>query len=200
VTNTSDGAIEGSTTRLQLAPAPTGLRLVQDLVNTVGYATFDIPDLLADHGSATAWLKGALEGWSERTGIRPASIRLRASELEPLRRSRDRLRHWLATDGPEFPARTVKLTITETAYLPEGDGADALLDLVYAELVIARHTGTLKRLKTCANPGCGAAFYDGSVNASRRWHDVKTCGNAANLRASRNRRRTAPRAPLGGTD
>ncbi|GMA87986.1 hypothetical protein GCM10025868_32360 [Angustibacter aerolatus] len=40
----------------------------------------------------------------------------------------------------------------------------------------------------CANPECGAAFYDGSPNASRRWHDVRTCGNVANLRASRARR------------
>jgi predicted RNA-binding Zn ribbon-like protein len=195
VTNTSKGgAIAGSTARLNLAPATTGLRLAQDLVNTVGYATFDIPDLLVDLGSATAWLDGALAGWSERTGIPAASIGLRTPDLEPLRQGRDQLRHWLA-DGTEFPARTINLTVTQTAYLPGGDGADALLNLVHAELLIARHTGTLKRLKTCANPGCRAAFYDGSVNASRVWHDVKTCGNAANLRASRNRRRSRPDQP-----
>jgi hypothetical protein len=184
-----------STTRLQLVPAPTGLRLVQDLVNTVGYTNFSIPDLLAEHGPANEWLDGALRGWSERTGIATAPMKLSASDLEPLRRGRDELRRWLAGGRADLSARTVNLTITQTGYRPDGDGAGALLDLVYAELLIARHTGTLKRLKTCANTGCGAAFYDGSVNVSRVWHDVKTCGNVANLRASRERRRTAAHPP-----
>ncbi len=74
------------------------------------------------------------------------------------------------------------------AYLPAGSGADRVAGLVLTELVIASRTGRLRRLKTCANRACGAAFYDGSPGATRTWHDVKTCGNAANLRASRARR------------
>ena len=35
----------------------------------------------------------------------------------------------------------------------------------------------------------GFAFYDRSRNNGRVWHDVHTCGNVANLRASRARRR-----------
>ncbi|MGV9881539.1 CGNR zinc finger domain-containing protein [Streptomyces sp. NPDC003006] len=46
-----------------------------------------------------------------------------------------------------------------------------------------------RRLKTCRNPLCRVAFYDRSRNNSGVWHDVKTCGNAANLRAYRARRR-----------
>jgi predicted RNA-binding Zn ribbon-like protein len=38
---------------------------------------------------------------------------------------------------------------------------------------------------------CPCAFYDRSRNNSRVWHDVRTCGNVANLRASRARRRAA---------
>jgi hypothetical protein len=183
------------TTRLGLLPAPTGLCLVQDLVNTVGYPSFGIPDLLAEPDSARAWLAGALAGWSERVGGPAPAITLRPGDLEALRRGRDEIRRWLTRDGTDLPARTMSLTVSGTAYGPGGGGAGALLDLAYTELLIARHTGTAKRLKTCANPGCGAAFYDGSVNASRVWHDVKTCGNAANLRASRSRRRAAKVTP-----
>jgi predicted RNA-binding Zn ribbon-like protein len=47
-------------------------------------------------------------------------------------------------------------------------------------------------MRLCRNPTCRAAFYDRSKNNSAVWHDVKACGNAINLRASRARRRTAP--------
>jgi predicted RNA-binding Zn ribbon-like protein len=38
---------------------------------------------------------------------------------------------------------------------------------------------------------CRSAFHDGSRNGSGVWHNVRTCGNTADLRASRARRRTA---------
>ncbi|MEK8106680.1 CGNR zinc finger domain-containing protein [Micromonospora sp. M12] len=76
-------------------------------------------------------------------------------------------------------------------YEPSGGGATAVASLVHLEALLAAHTGTLARLKTCMNPDCGAAFYDMSRNSIRVWHDMKTCGNAMNLRASRARRRTA---------
>jgi predicted RNA-binding Zn ribbon-like protein len=44
-------------------------------------------------------------------------------------------------------------------------------------------------LKVCRNPRCRVAFYDRSRNNSGVWHDVRTCGNAANLRAHRERQR-----------
>jgi predicted RNA-binding Zn ribbon-like protein len=43
----------------------------------------------------------------------------------------------------------------------------------------------------CRNPRCRVAFYDRSRNNSGVWHDVRTCGNAANLRAHRERQRAA---------
>lgn len=46
-----------------------------------------------------------------------------------------------------------------------------------------------RRLKQCHNPDCRSTFYDRSKNTSGVWHSVKVCGNAANLRASRARRR-----------
>ncbi|WP_230981726.1 CGNR zinc finger domain-containing protein [Mycobacterium malmoense] len=52
-------------------------------------------------------------------------------------------------------------------------------------------------MKRCRNHRCASTFYDRSKNNSGVWHSVKTCGNAANLRASRARRRERdhPREP-----
>ncbi|MEV0074298.1 CGNR zinc finger domain-containing protein [Amycolatopsis sp. NPDC050768] len=46
-----------------------------------------------------------------------------------------------------------------------------------------------RSLKICRSSACPIAFYDRSRNNSRVWHDVTVCGNIANLRASRARRR-----------
>jgi predicted RNA-binding Zn ribbon-like protein len=51
-----------------------------------------------------------------------------------------------------------------------------------------------RRLKICRNPRCRVAFFDRSRNNSGVWRDVRTCGNAANLRAYRARQRAAGNA------
>ncbi|MFD8338947.1 CGNR zinc finger domain-containing protein [Streptomyces solisilvae] len=48
---------------------------------------------------------------------------------------------------------------------------------------------TWQRLKLCRNDRCGIMFFDRSRNNSGIWHDVKVCGNTANLRAYRARQR-----------
>jgi predicted RNA-binding Zn ribbon-like protein len=52
----------------------------------------------------------------------------------------------------------------------------------------------LKRLKLCANPGCGFAFVDTSINATRRWCFMRYCGNRLKVRAFRSRQPSARRA------
>ncbi len=66
-----------------------------------------------------------------------------------------------------------------------------LASAVWGEVLLAQRDGRWERLKVCRNPVCPCAFYDRSRNNSRVWHDVRTCGNVANLRASRARRRAA---------
>ena len=65
--------------------------------------------------------------------------------------------------------------------------------LVLAALLEGQQAGTARRLKTCRNPRCRVAFYDRSRNASGVWHSVRVCGNAINLRAHRERRRSQDR-------
>jgi predicted RNA-binding Zn ribbon-like protein len=66
-----------------------------------------------------------------------------------------------------------------------------LRSAVFAQIVRAQGADTWRRLKLCRNPGCASAFYDRSRNNSGVWHNVHTCGNSANLRASRARRKAA---------
>ena len=50
------------------------------------------------------------------------------------------------------------------------------------------------RLKLCANPGCGFAFVDTSINATRRWCFMRYCGNRLKVRAFRSRQPSGRRA------
>ncbi|MGW8767135.1 CGNR zinc finger domain-containing protein [Streptomyces sp. NPDC055815] len=77
---------------------------------------------------------------------------------------------------------------------PRGTGWRRLAALVVAAAFEGQRADTRRRLKTCRDPRCKAAFYDRSRNNSGVWHDVKTCGNTANLRAYRARRRATDRA------
>jgi predicted RNA-binding Zn ribbon-like protein len=73
---------------------------------------------------------------------------------------------------------------------PQETGQQALVMLVLAALFEGQQDGTSRRLKACRNPRCRVAFYDRSRNASGAWHSVRICGNAINLRAHRERRRS----------
>jgi predicted RNA-binding Zn ribbon-like protein len=46
----------------------------------------------------------------------------------------------------------------------------------------------VKRVHKCASPTCGRLFLDTSKNGSKRWCDMKTCGNRAKVRLHRQRR------------
>ena len=187
----------GSSQRFGLDRAPGGLGLVQDLVNTsLVDETQLAPDLLATLDDAQGWLGAALAAWSATTRRPAPEIVLTDADLGPLRALRRQTREVLrqgagaSADGSSSVAPRIELALDAdgaVAYQPVGRGWKALAGLVYAELWLAQTAGTRQRLKTCAKPTCGAAFYDRSRNLSRVWHDTKMCGNAINLRASRAR-------------
>lgn len=182
-----------ATARFRLDVAPGGLRLIQDLVNTSVPVGAREPDLLQDAATADAWLQAALRAWAQRSGQSLPKARATSRDLRPLRALRDDLRAWLADDTAPLAIREHALAIGvdggRVSLRPEQSATAAVSALVGLEILLAAQAGTRPRLKVCANPDCGAAFYDNSRNMSRVWHDVKTCGNRANLRASRARRR-----------
>jgi len=182
--------------------APGGLVLVQDLVNTATlekYAVHAYPgDLLADVAAANRWLDGALAHWAAANGQTPPALHLSEADLAPLTRFREAVRALAAgQDDPNqaavpLGAANLSLRIDRDGVVRHGTTASGwrgVSALVTGEIMLAQHTGTWSRLKTCRYPVCGVAFYDGSRNNSRVWHDVRTCGNRTNLAASRERRR-----------
>jgi predicted RNA-binding Zn ribbon-like protein len=178
--------------RLDLDPAPGGLILAQDLVNTsLLDPAMGLPDLLATVDQAQPWLDAALDAWARAANAASPTVTLSPADLPRLRALREAVRALvLGREAATVPSQTVELELRGGAvtYRAIGTGWRAVAALVHAELLLAQHTGALERLRSCANPACGAAFYDRTRNASRVWHDSKTCGNVMNLRASRARR------------
>jgi predicted RNA-binding Zn ribbon-like protein len=75
--------------------------------------------------------------------------------------------------------------------IAEGPGIDRPIGDLLLRVMTAMNTATWPRLKICANPDCGRAFYDTSRNRSARWHSMATCGNRMKGRAYRRRRAAA---------
>jgi predicted RNA-binding Zn ribbon-like protein len=74
------------------------------------------------------------------------------------------------------------------------DSAAGLRERVLVAIHDAQVSGAWRRLKVCRNPDCRVAFWDSSRNTSAVWHDVRTCGNVANLRNSRARQKKTSKA------
>ena len=187
-----------ATERYRTSIAPDELTLTQELANTIPVPA--VPgghDLLAETAAAQAWLDPLLAGWGERHGTTPPPVELTGRSLRALRQLRDRVRALLdggpGLDGDAGAAITstvdVAIGADGSALAPRGDGLAWLTGAVAIELHVAGLTGQRRRLKLCRNEECGVAFHDQSKNNSRAWHDVSTCGNAANVRAYRERQR-----------
>ncbi|KUN89265.1 hypothetical protein AQJ64_00875 [Streptomyces griseoruber] len=176
--------------RFGVAVAPGELRIVQDLLNTasIGRAGGDVPDLLDAPDSAARWL-----GAYGITGDSPGVSDLRTLR-DAIRRSLVERDHGPDRDAGARPAAVesvarVRLEADGTVrFVPGSVGIPALGQRVLLAIYDAQLAGTWRRLKLCRNPLCAVAFWDSSRNTSGVWHDVRTCGNVANLRKSRARR------------
>ncbi|WP_086845715.1 CGNR zinc finger domain-containing protein [Amycolatopsis kentuckyensis] len=183
-----------ATARYGPHPAPGGLGFVQDLLNTRSAGRPRQPDLLADVTSAQDWADGALAAWTEETGQDISAVVLGEGDLDPLRDLRVDLHAHVggSTRAAEHQAGVVLRLDPDGRVRPEprGTGWRALASLALIAIADAQSADTWRRLKTCRNPRCEAAFFDRSRNNSGTWHDVRVCGNPANLRAYRARQRS----------
>jgi predicted RNA-binding Zn ribbon-like protein len=177
-----------------LAPAP--LVLSQELANTIGMDHLPgIEDLLGDVDTAQHWIDAVVPHWCASFGADDPHVVLTAAELPRLRAVRDTLRS--VVDEHAEPrsdavlAGTAAVAVTRAAahLEPVGAGASWLASAIAIEAVSAHAQDSFRRLKLCHGPRCRVAFYDRSKNNSRVWHDTATCGNQANARAHRARRR-----------
>ncbi len=185
-----------ATSRYRLRVAPSGLALVQDLLNTRAIGEYG-PDLLTDGSAATAWATEAGAAWTESSGTPAPALVLTDRDARRLRSLRSTLRSLVLdarVPGEAQPDATTGFALSDSGQvhlLPRGSGAQWIASAVWAEVLLSQQSSTWQRLKCCREPACGSAFYDQSRNNSGVWHDVKTCGNRANLRTSRARRRIA---------
>ncbi|WP_369830770.1 CGNR zinc finger domain-containing protein [Mycobacterium sp. 1245805.9] len=182
--------------------APGGLVLVQEFLNTApvqGYCT----DLLADVDLAAEWCAGAVSTWVKLRDVDAQPPSLNAADLAQLRDLRDAIAKVVNKSSPDSrQMRCVSsvygaFSLSNPGVLrmePTGSGWCWLASALFSEICLSQRDDTWKRIKQCHKSLCGTIFYDRSKNNSGRWCNVKTCGNAANLRASRARRRERQRA------
>jgi predicted RNA-binding Zn ribbon-like protein len=184
--------------------APGGLALVQDLINTRATMTYG-SDLLETPDDAQRWLTEALATWSRVTGLPAPVLLISSTELRSLRRLRTTFENVILAGVHEqepygaLPPADVPVSLVPDSdgwvrIVPTGRGTRWLASALWTEALLAQHAGLWQRLKLCHNPDCRIAFFDTSRNNSGVWHDVSTCGNTANLRAFRERKRL-----MGGT-
>lgn len=192
-----------ATERFGARSAPNGLALVQDLVNTHAVGRGG-EDLLADPATAEQWLRAVADQWADHRGRRPSELSVATVDLRVLRELRTVVQDLLAvppdqrdadpsyardTVQPRAPAQLASDEHGRVALLPVGTGDGWFTSAVWSEILLAQLNGAWSRLKLCREPGCRSAFYDASRNGSAVWHNVRTCGNITNLRASRARRK-----------
>lgn len=179
--------------------APAGLALVQDLINTRATMVYG-PDLLALPDDAQRWVSEALGTWSRITGLPAPVLLLSPTDMRALRRLRVTFENVVQAGGrnqePDsaLPPADVPVSLVPDSdgwvrIVPTGRGTRWLASALWTEALLAQQGGVWPRLKLCHNLDCRAAFFDTSRNNSGVWHDVSTCGNTANLRAFRERKR-----------
>ncbi|MFF5447012.1 CGNR zinc finger domain-containing protein [Streptomyces sp. NPDC012888] len=156
------------------APAPGGLALVEELVNTLSVDTGE------DRLAARFGLSGP--ALAEAAGLREAlraALLAHAGHAAPPGALAELNR--LLASAP----LTVRVDPDGAAVLvAEGDGLLARVAAAVAEGVTA---GTWPRLKACAAEDCHWAYYDRSPAARGRWCDMAVCGARAKMRTYRSR-------------
>ena len=178
--------------------APGGLALVQELLNTRATMHYGA-DLLLHPDDGQRWLTEALATWSRVSGLPAPTLLISSNDIRSLRRLRTTLENVILAAGKErldgaLPPADVPDSLVPDAdgwvrMVPTGRGTRWLASALWAEALLAQQAGLWPRLKLCHNGDCRAAFFDTSRNNSGVWHDVSTCGNTANLRAFRERKR-----------
>lgn len=169
-----------ATARYGVRPAPDGLALVQDFLNTrAGTATG--ADLLSNAVDANAWAVAAVHAWTTRRGVTakpPAMTDYDAAELKSMR---DSLDDAIAGRAPEMELRAptdVRFATTRTGeihWTPAGHGWRWFNSAITGEILLSQHTKTWRRIKQCRNAECRAAIYDSTWDNRAVWHNRTTC-------------------------
>ncbi|MBB5167540.1 putative RNA-binding Zn ribbon-like protein [Mycobacterium sp. AZCC_0083] len=173
--------------RYGVRPAPAGLALVEDLLNT-RYNADHGPDMLFDAVQAQRWVDAAVRAWSAQRGadgLAPTMTDHDAAQLRGLRDSLDAVVAGFPFDSHDRSVGSAVLTVSvmgELAWTPTGSGWRWLASAVWGEVLLSQRAGTWQRLKQCRNPTCRSTFYDRTWNKRSLWHNPIACDPARRLR------------------
>jgi hypothetical protein len=142
-----------ATARYGLLPAPAGLALIQDLLNTRGNETHE-QDMLSDSRSAEVWAAYAIHAWSVQRAV---SCRV------PVLTEHD-----VARIGAAQFAATSTAAIS---WIPKGHGWRWFCGAILGEILLSRNADSWRKMKICRNDACRAAFYDRTWDLSAVWHN-----------------------------
>lgn len=181
----------------QFGVAPDSLVLVQEFLNTAPIQGYDT-DLLVDVELTGNWCAATVPKWAALRGADAQPPSLKLEDLPKLRELRDGIAKMVNGRSPDDGQLSCISSIRGAFALsdcnglqimPTGSGWRWLASALFSEIYRSQLNDTWRRIKQCRKPFCGTTFYDRSKNNSGAWCNVKRCGNAANLRALRARRR-----------
>jgi predicted RNA-binding Zn ribbon-like protein len=189
-------------------PSPTNEKLCLDFANTADWHASDHPEeSLNSYADVVAWARGAglvSEVEAERLRAGASVSSMKAEEV--LRRAvelRDAIYEVFAAVAHHRPVarRDVdvlnqalsqalahqRLRLTDGGFTWEWMGGGEALDWILWPVAVSAAalltSPLLSRVGQCSDDrGCGWLFLDTSRNHSRRWCDMKDCGNRAKLR------------------
>ena len=199
------------------APSPfifVGNHRMLDFVNTEVAADGALRDLLDGFGGLVQWLvaAGALDRGSARVAVTKwQGKRSGEAALGAARALRAALRRLAdtAAEGRPVPRATLERVnqllgrgaaiakvvpdsaagfVTRRGLRLE-EPLDLLVPVAEAAADLLCHAD-LSRIRRCAHPACVLYFLDGTKNGTRRWCDMRTCGNRANASAYYHRQRS----------
>jgi hypothetical protein len=161
-----------ATTRFGLRPAPHGLALVEDFLNTGAEPT---RDLFADVAQAQEWSTRAVRAWSAERGIEVQAPVLNDGDDAALRTLRAGVRALVSgTDAAACgDLGTAGFALSgdgELRWQPTGDGWRWWAAAVCGEVLLSQYSGLWKRLKQCGSDSCRVIFYDRSWNNATALH------------------------------
>jgi predicted RNA-binding Zn ribbon-like protein len=188
----SSPSTENTPTTPAEPPAPDGLDLVIDYVNTLDVE--DGTDELAAPAGLAAWLAG--RGLLGRSAVADEAELARAVELREALRAL-----MLANGGADAPtpwatleqaARRGELAVHfepggSVSTQPGARGVDGALARLLVPVADSLAAGTWPRAKACRADDCQWAFYDRSRNRSGVWCAMAVCGNRHKVRSYRAR-------------
>jgi len=188
-----------------------GGHLAIDLTNTVGSRGDRREEHLQTFGDLVAWAEA--RGVLKRAGAarlrraaakRPAHARAALAAATELREALYRLigaladgRHTAAADLAVVNAHVrstmsrlqltaapgLRLTLAESD--DDASLADAILTPVVRSAVDLVTSDAIRRVRHCADATCGWLFLDATRSGTRRWCDMKVCGNRNKVRRFR---------------